>query len=170
MKDRLFKILRSMVDDDPLLFRVASVEEFDEGVLEISIVPHPLDEGDDNWFSDHRTFVRFDVFSDGQKLSLNIEHVWGWLDTDLPAGDVGAQMIQAFKENTRTWHASGYFLGMREYDGTNLLTLNCSNCFLTRWSDEDIRELLRQRIFELGSAFMTYDPSLTAFRNYYEGE
>lgn len=141
------------------------VDEFDDGVFELHVINLASE-----MFSEHRTFLRYEVFCDDEKISFCVEHIWGWLDTDVPQHELVKQMIDAFRENTRTWHSSDYFLGMREYEGSNFLTLNSSGLLLTKWSGEDIREVLRRYILNLGSAFIFFNPDLTAFRNNWEEE
>jgi len=163
VEERLHRILRSLVGDERFITRLEEVSLFDEEIFELRItfLASPM-------FGEHRTFLRFSEFCEGEKLSLGFEHIWGWFDSAMPASDLVGQMIEAFRKNTFGWQSSNLFLGMREFQGADCLTLNCSDCFLTKWSDDDMRELLGQRISDIGSAFMTYDPSLTAFRNNWE--
>ena len=160
MKERLFAILQSLVGEDLLFVTVKAVDEFDEQVFELKI-EHQMSP----MFSEHRTFLRWETFSEGERASFGIEHLWGWLDTDIPDHQLIRQLIAALRENTRTWQASDHFIGLREYDGVHLLSLNSSGFILLKWPDEDIKVVLGQYITNLAGAFISYDPSLTSFRN-----
>lgn len=165
MEQRLFRILNSLVGEDFFMSKLVGVEKFDDGMFDLKI-----ELADPNMSRTHRTFLRFSDFDDGKKISIGIEHLWGWLDTGIPNNDLLNQLIASLRKNTNTWEASNLFLGIREFDGVNHLNLNCSDCFLAKWDDADIRELLGQRIVNIGTSFMMYDTTLTALHNNYEGD
>lgn len=152
--NRFVNILEKISQMDTLLYKVAGISEPDANLFEVDLSCP--------WMDGHRTFIKLDP---AEHFTLvQIEHIWAFLDMELDGDDWCSQLFCAFKKNTGGFNASGYYLAIREWGDSNVVSLNRSIIALNAWSDVEIQTVLDLFFSDLANCLGLIDSSLTVFK------
>ena len=94
---------------------------------------------------------------------MELTHLCGYLEIKkgLEANQVlnmTNQLLDLLRKNIPSFQDSSAYLGIRFREGVYLVCLNASPIFLTKWSEEDIAEVLNVQLFDLIGSLITNPP------------
>ena len=105
---------------------------------------------------DHRTWLKYELSNDGAIVRMELTHLFGYLNFD--KGVDPSQLLRLLSMNIPSFQDSSAFIGVRYTNDTFFVSLNANPMFLTKWSDEDIAEVLTTQLFDLTMGLVFVPP------------
>jgi hypothetical protein len=111
----------------------------------------------------HLTFLQYSATGDNEMFRIEIKHVFGFVDVDIPPQNAAGQLLRMLAHNTGSFSDTTAFIGVESDDdtGTFYATLNSFHHFVSSWSDADIAKALSLHLFDLMMGLTTKDTALT---------
>jgi hypothetical protein len=114
----------------------------------------------------HRTFLKYEATGDEEMFRIEIKHIFGRFDVNIPPRAAASQLLCMLANNTGSFGTTTAFIGAESQEGTIYATLNSFHHFLTSWSDTDIGKTITLHLFDMAMRLVTEDTSLTMLKTF----
>lgn len=155
-RDMAVTILKSMVSND-IPDGIQRFEELNELGFEIE-TSHS---GGGSF-----TFLTFKPTEDMKFLRVEINHIFGVLDTGLDAQSAVKQLVLLMKENQKSFQTTSAYFGLTEQDNALYASLNSTHHFLGKWDPVEIGRALSMAFMDLMMGLSLAAPSATILQRF----
>ena len=111
---------------------------------------------------DHRVFIKFE--RSGDIIRVEIRYLFGNLNDEL---DISSRdLLDMLVENNGSFQGTSAYLSIKVMDAVPIVFLNSYHCFLAKWEDRDIAEIIQLQLMDIkmGLISWSYPESISLFR------
>jgi len=109
----------------------------------------------------HRVFLKFERSDD--IIRAELRYFFGNLndENDISAGD----MLDMLVENNGSFQSTSAYLSIKVVDGVPFVILNACHCFLAKWEDRDIADIIQLQLLNIKAGLISwsYPESISLF-------
>lgn len=136
MRDRMFNILNL------IKAKGSCIEDFQEDSRDGSFeLKTPFSK------YDHRTWLKYELTDDGEKVRMELTHLFGYLD--FSGGADPSDLLHLFSMNIPSFQGTSAYLGVKLMNDNFFASLNAAPIFSAKSSDADIAGALWTQLFDL---------------------
>jgi len=85
----------------------------------------------------HKTYVKYEATGDDDMFRVEITHIFGRFDLNVPPNSAAGQLLRMLVHNTGSFGTTTAFIGALSQSNTFYATLNSFHHFVTAWNDAD---------------------------------